>query len=87
MRYIYSTQGWANKGVIDSWYRKGEQKFGPHPGGRLAMGRVPPGPGGAQPFLYRVKGQRANPFLQDAYGLVQRRHRALPPKRFSRLGT
>ena len=51
------------------------------------MGRVPPGPGGAQPFLYRVKGQRANPFLQDAYGLVQRRHRALPPKRFSRLGT
>ena len=28
MRYIYSTQGWANKGVIDSWYRKGDRSSG-----------------------------------------------------------
>jgi hypothetical protein len=38
---------------------------------------VPPGPGGTQRHLLRVRGQRANPFLIRAYNRVAREHAGL----------
>jgi hypothetical protein len=84
-RYIYSTGGWANKKVIDEWYRKGLHKTGPFPVG-LAMGPLPPGPGGTFPFHFKVRGQKANPFITDAYWLISRRRRELPRIDFARRG-
>jgi len=81
-RFIYSTEGWKDKAVIDSWYRKRQIKgVRALAGLGLIMGPLPPGPGGFHPFHLRVKGQRANPFISDAYTLVRRRHRSLPPMR------
>jgi hypothetical protein len=84
-RYIYSTAGYANRKVIAQWFKQ-RQIGGIREtiGQGLVMGPLPPGPGNA--YQLRVHGQVANPYLQDAYTVVQSGHRSLPPKRFQRSG-
>lgn len=92
--YIYTTKGFFNKGLIDSWIDDGIFEFGKGESGLVMW--LPPAPGleslsGLIPgtrhqnnLFMRVRGQKANPFLTDAYTEVQRRHAALPSKRFKR---
>ena len=97
-RYIYTTRGWLNKAEIDARFRRrffaergpGGQ-FLPRPNERgwwmpISGAHTPfAGPGGhATNFKLRVHGQRANPFLTDAYVTTARRHSSLPKKRFRR---
>src|SRR5262245_8272578 len=72
-RYIYSDAGWAEKPLVDSYVRYGLY--------RLAASEwwMPIPPIG---YALRVHGQRANPFITDAYTDTTRIHDALPKKRF-----
>jgi hypothetical protein len=84
--YIYSRLGYANRKEISSWFR--QRQLGGIRGAEfqgLTMGPLSPRyPGNA--FQLRVHGQKANPYLQDAYVETQRFHSSLPAKRFARSG-
>jgi hypothetical protein len=75
-RYIYTTHGWANKTVVDGWIRHRQFTMD-----RGQHGFVMPVRG---KMYLRVHGQRANPFLSDAYASVQRKSRSLPRLMFKR---
>lgn len=95
--YIYTTRGWAQKGVVDSWINNNQFRgsaddrgfWMPLPGysilptTKFEKARTP------YPsirYTLRVRGQRANPFLADAYSLVQGKHKGLPPMRAHKFG-
>lgn len=82
-RYIYTTEGWAQKAAVDAWIKGGKKPGGAQPGWMMPITRVPFAYG-SHGFHARVHGQRANPFVTDAYAAVARRHPMLPAKRFSR---
>lgn len=82
-QYIYSHEGWANKGLVDYMFsgtrraallKKESGGSGFFMGVRAGAG-YKPGP------RLRVHGQRANNFLQDGYNVVARTHRSLKPMR------
>jgi hypothetical protein len=79
-RYIYSNKGFAQKAAIDRAYQRGE-KLGKGFKG-LRMGPLP-ALGPYSNYQLRVHGQKANPFLTDAYTAVRRVHTGLPAKRFA----
>ncbi len=79
-RFIYTSLGWANKAAVDLWIKNREFTFA-----KGEAGFVMPLPASAldkNRFHMRVKGQRANPFLTDAYVTVAKKHPELPSKRF-----
>lgn len=89
-RYIYSTEGWLHKAEIDARFNRAFRvprntagQFEPRgeQGWNMA---VQAGAGFPAAPLLRVHGQRANPFLTDAYVATARRHSSLPKKRFRR---
>lgn len=78
LRYIYTTEGYANKELVDRIASRVAR------GGRAGDGleglymRLPlTGVGGRRRFHLRVHGQRANNFLFDGYNDVARKHPAL----------
>lgn len=94
--YIYTTKGYGMKGDIDHWVNSGFFEFGPNEKGLtmnlpVASGlfltsdaRADPGTHHRNNLIMRVRGQKANPFLTDAYIKTALRHSALPRKRFKR---
>jgi hypothetical protein len=86
-RFIYTTHGWANKSAVDSWIKQGGahlQFEKDYTGFTMPVSRVP---FVKIPIVLRVKGQRPNPFLQDAYTLMRRKYKELPRIDFDRTGT
>lgn len=74
-RYIYTNEGWAQKGVVDSWIRHGQLRGSPDDSGFwMPVTRIP----APTQYHLRVRGQRKNPFLHDSYWLAAQRHEALP---------
>lgn len=74
-RFIYTHQGWANKNLVDSWVRQGFFEGSDADQGMwMPVTRVP----GLTRYFLRVRGQKANPFLDDAYRVVRYRHPGLP---------
>jgi hypothetical protein len=74
--YIYTTKGYANRALVDSWIAR--DVFPPNPRGYyMPVSRR----GGPTHYALRVHGQRANPFLVNGYNDVARVHRALPRMR------
>jgi len=94
--YIYTTEGFAQKAAVDEAVERGFFEFMAGESG-LVM-NLPPAPGlfltsdkRADPgtkhevnLIMRVRGQKANPFLTDAYIKTAMRHSGLPKKRFRR---
>lgn len=68
--FIYSNLGWANRQTVDAILAAGQAHLEPPQNMRGLYMRVPPGPGGTQRYLMRVRGQRANPFLIRGYNRV-----------------
>ena len=80
-RFIYTDLGWANKSTVDLWIKQGQfQASSSETGFYMPVTRIP----GKTSYLLRVKGQRPNPFLTDAYTLLRRRHSSLPLVSFDR---
>lgn len=81
--YIYTSKGYANRKVIAEWIKNKQLNFEKGEKGLvMPVTRVP-----FKGALYlRVKGQKANPFLTDAYYTVQSKHRSLPKLEFKRYG-
>lgn len=74
-RYIYTNLGWANKQLVDSWVKsKFFEGTSDDAGMWMPVTRVP----GITLYFLRVHGQRANPFLQDAYAVTRQFHSGLP---------
>lgn len=93
--YIYTKAGFAQKGVVDKWIKSGRYRdaksgnwlvlpgFSLLPTTKLEKGTTPfP----SWNYVLRVRGQRANPFLSDAYSTVARDHPALPRMRAHKHG-
>lgn len=82
-QYIYSNTGWANKVLIDRVMRRIEwrrQTWEENlvPSGSWMVLRGPSPIRSRRNYQLRVRGQRANPFLTDAYTVTRREHRSLP---------
>lgn len=74
-RFIYTALGWANKSLVDSWVKAGFFEGSDADNGMwMPVNRIP----GKTRYFLRVRGQRANPFLQDAYAVTRQQHTGLP---------
>lgn len=94
--YIYTTEGFARKAEVDHFVENRFFEFGkgekglvmwlpPAPGLFLTTNRrADPGTQHRNNLAMRVRGQKANPFLTDAYVRTAREHPSLPSKRFKR---
>jgi len=85
-RWIYTSHGWKNKGEVNRWLKEGGEflQFEKgYKGFAMPVSRIPFAKG---PIVLRVRGQRPNPFLQDAYRILSHRHAALPRMDFDRAG-
>lgn len=83
-RYIYTSHGWANKSEVDRWIKGGGEllRFEKgYIGFAMPVSRVP---FAKVPIVLRVRGQRPNPFLQDAYSLMRTKYKELPRLDFDR---
>lgn len=80
--YIYTREGYANRGVLSGYIKKRQFEFGKGETGLVMP--LPPSRFHNNNLALRVHGQKANPFITDAYAATARIHSALPPKRFKR---
>ena len=80
-RYIYTTLGYANKGIVDGWIKADQFHMG-----KGEKGFVMPLPVNSsiadQHLFMKVRGQLPNPFLINAYAITRRKHPGLPKQRF-----
>lgn len=73
--YIYTTAGASNVGVVDSWVDN--RQFRGSAADRefwMPITRIP----GKTQYVLRVRGQKANPFVTNAYRVLRGRHSSLP---------
>lgn len=82
--YIYTDAGFAQKSVVNKWIKlKQFTASADEAGFYMPVTRIP----FKTKFMLRVHGQKANPFLSDAYNLVARRTKGgLPVQKFKHTG-
>ena len=76
MGYIYTTAGYANMAIVDSWIENRQLRGSADDRGFwMPVTRIP----GRTQYHLRVRGQKANPFLIKAYNRAARGHQSLHP--------
>jgi len=75
-KFIYTRAGFAEKQLVDGWIRAHQFRGSASDAGFwMPVGKTQ---GDVKKISLRVKGQKSNPFLSDAYRLTRNRHPGLP---------